>query len=259
MKKINQKVLYTTIGVISLLLLWQIVAMVISTSIILPTPIETATEFIKLFGENKLYLALLSTGLRTIIGFLFAFIVAGTLGTLAYLFPKFKYAFSPIVTVLRAVPTMSIILLAVIWFNPSVSPVFIGFLIIFPLLYERFSSALSSVDPKLIMMSKVYNVSLSDRITKLYIPSIRKDILSSAKSTISLNVKVVIAGEVLAYTAKSIGWQMYSAKLNIFTASLFAWTIWALVLSFLFEGLIVLLDKLTDPVRIRDRKKVNNE
>lgn len=250
----NKKILYTLIGIIAIFILWELLALLINQSILLPTPIETIEKAFSLVLEKETHIAFFNTGLRAIIGFLVAFILGAIFGIIASQSYPFKCAFAPFISVLRATPTMSIILLAVIWFNPDVSPAFIGFLIIFPIIYERFYSALLSIDPKLIEMSKVYNVSKKDKIIKLYLPSIRKSVLSMAKSAISLNVKVVIAGEVLAYTAKSIGMQMYITKLDIATASLFAWTIYALMLSLIFECVIMLIDHLTDPVKIRNRK-----
>lgn len=255
MRNLSKKTLYTVIGIIGLVALWQIVALIVNSSVIIPTPVETVKEFINLLSSPTLFTALASTGLRAIIGFCLALLLSTIFAISAYAYSPIRSMLTPLITVLRATPTMSIILLAVIWFAPSVSPVFIGFLIIFPILYESIYNALFGVDKKLIQMSKVYDVSKKDRLLSLYLPSIRKSVLSGARSAISLNVKVVIAGEVLAYTAKSIGMQMYITKIDIATASLFGWTIWALILSFIFEGLVILVDYLTDPVRIRNRKR----
>ncbi len=255
MRRINKKILYSTVGVLCLVAVWQALALIVNSTTLIPTPVETLTELFALVIAPTFFRALLTTGLRALIGFIFALLCGAIFATLAYSYPAIRYALTPIVTTLRATPTMSVILLAVIWFAPSVSPAFIGFLIIFPLLYESIYSALNGVDPKLIEMSKVYGVSKKDRLLSLYLPSIRKSVFSGARSTISLNVKVVIAGEVLAYTAKSIGSQMYIAKLDLATATLFAWTIWAILLSLLFEGLVLLIEHLTDPVRIRNKKR----
>lgn len=255
MRNLSKKTLYTLIGIVGLLLLWEIIAVIVNSSVIIPSPIETIREFFSLLSSPALLPALLSTGLRAILGFCLALLFGTAFAILAYAYSHIRTMLTPFVTVLRATPTMSVILLAVIWFEPSVSPVFIGFLIIFPLLYESIYNALLSVDKKLIQMSKVYGVSTKNRLKSLYLPSIRKSVLSGARSAISLNVKVVIAGEVLAYTAKSIGMQMYITKIDIATASLFGWTIWALILSFIFESLVLLVDYLTDPVRIRNRKR----
>lgn len=254
-KKIfNKKLIFTVIGVLSLLFIWEIVALIINSPMILPSPIDALGEFFALLSKGDTYLAFLSTGLRSLIGFLIAFILGAVLGYLSYASDIFERFVSPFIKVLRAVPTMSVILIAVIWFAPSISPVFIGFLIIFPTIYQSVYTALCGVDKDLIEMSKIYNATKKDRIFSLYLPSIRKSVLSMAKSQISLNVKVVIAGEVLAYTAKSIGMQMYITKLDIATATLFGWTIFAVILSSLFELMITIIDHLTDPVKIRDRK-----
>ena len=42
----------------------------------------------------------------------------------------------PILNFLGSVPTMAIIILALIWLNNEIVPMFVGFIMIFPILYE---------------------------------------------------------------------------------------------------------------------------
>ncbi len=251
----GKKYLYTLVGIAVLITIWETVALILNEPLLFPSPFLAIKEFFSLLSSPALPTALLTTGLRALVGFLIAFLLGCALGILGYRYPCFKHGFAPFITVLRSVPTMSIILVVVIWFSPSVGPAIIGFLIIFPTIYQSFLSALDSVDKNLIEMSKVYRISNKDKLFGLYLPSIRKNVLASARSQISLNVKVVIAGEVLAYTAKSIGMQMYITKIDIATGLLFGWTIYAVLLSFLFESAVVLIDYLTDPKTIRNRKR----
>ena len=93
--------------------------------------------------------------------------------------------------------------------------------------------------------SLIYNVSIFDRITKLYIPSIIEPLFSQSKSCISFSVKLTIAAEVLAHTMNSIGIQMQIAKTYIEMDVIFAWTIIAILLSHLLEGMISLIALIT--------------
>ncbi len=65
--------------------------------------------------------------------------------------------------------------------------------------------------------------------------------LSAIQSTISLNLKVLIAAEVLAATKDSIGRMMQTAKLYLDTAELIAWTVVAIVLGALLESIIAFI------------------
>ena len=164
---------------------------------------------------------------------------------LSALFKPVYYLLSPLVIITRAVPTMSVILLRLIWFSSAITPMFIAFLIIFPMLYASFYSAVSNIDKDLIEMSKVYNVSKKDMAVKFFVPYIMPSFLDSIRSAISLNVKLVIAAEVLAQTRDSMGVMMQRSSIFLDTPTLMAWTIAAIVLSYLFELLVKTTKTLT--------------
>jgi NitT/TauT family transport system permease protein len=94
-------------------------------------------------------------------------------------------------------------------------------------------------------MSKVYNVSKKDMAVKFFVPYIMPSFLDSIRSAISLNVKLVIAAEVLAQTRDSMGVMMQRSSIFLDTPTLMAWTIAAIVLSYLFELLVKTTKTLT--------------
>ena len=249
MKKINFKsskllnVAYPLIGVCIFLLIWFIASKIVDIELILPTPFEAITQFFLLLGDVRFWVAIGNTLLRAIISFLISTLLASIVAVIAYLVPQFAKIINPIIVIVRSVPTMSIILLAIIWLTSFSSPILITFLILFPSLYSAFKSALDNVDRQLIDMSKAFNVPIKRQITHLYLPSIAPQSLDAMRSSASFGVKITIASEVLAHTAKSIGIYMQGHSLNFDTASLLAWTIAAVALSYLIEGVFVLIKK----------------
>ena len=245
----NKKKLYIGIGVLAIFLAWCVASLAVNSEFVFPTPWTVGKEFLSLLAKADFYLAVSSTALRALSGFAVSVLLAFGLSVLAFKKPNFHTAFSPTVTVIRAVPTMSVILLTFVWFAPVLRPIFIGFLIAFPLLYESFHSALCGVDKKMIEMSKIFEASPATKLKYLYIPLSRDGFLSGMKNGISLNLKVVISAEVMVNTVKSMGWHMNVAQMSTMTAELFAWTLSALLLSFLFEGIVELIRYLTRPKR----------
>ena len=77
----------------------------------------------------------------------------------------------------------------------------------------------------------------------LYIPQTLPLVFTSIKSSIGLNLKLIISAEVLAQTADSMGLYMQLAKINLDTAVLLAWTLVAILLGGLFEGIVTLIQK----------------
>ena len=117
------------------------------------------------------------------------------------------------------------------------------------IMYNACRTAIDGVDPDLIEMAKVYGVRPVDRLTGIYLPSVLPSVADGSRSAVSLCVKVVIAAEVLAQTADSIGVEMQRASAIFEIARLMAWTMVAIVMSFAFEGIVYGLKKLWEERR----------
>lgn len=231
------------IAIAAFVLLWYIAALAVNAEIILPKPSLVIKDLFLLFGKGTFWGAVGGTLMRAVISFAISLVLAACLATIGFAFKPVHKALMPIVTIVRATPTMSIILLSLIWLTSKTAPMLIGCLIIFPMLYADFYSALSNIDGGLIDMAKLYKVSGRDIVTKLYIPNTLPSFLDAVRSGISLNVKVVIAGEVIAQTRQSMGMLMQISRTMLDTASLLAWTIAAIVISYLLEVLVAIIKK----------------
>ena len=95
----------------------------------------------------------------------------------------------------------------------------------------------------------VYNRRPVERRGGKSLPAVFPVVTEGAKSAVSLTVKVVIAAEVLAQTRVSIGLLMQQDSVMFEIADLLAWTVFAIVLSFLLEGIIVGVQKLREVLR----------
>ncbi|MDD3947249.1 MAG: ABC transporter permease subunit [Clostridia bacterium] len=225
------------------LVLWYVAALAVNAEIIIPKPSLVFSDLIKLFTKAQFWTAIGGTLSRTFISFAISFGLALLLSVAGFLFHPLHRALSPLVTISRAIPTMSIILLSIIWLTSQTSPLLIACLIIFPIFYADFYSALHNLDSGLIDMAKLYKVKTGDIITRLYIPNILPSVLDSVRSGISLNVKIVIAAEVLAQTRQSMGNLMQVSRVMLDTAMLLAWTVAAIALSYCLELLVGLIKK----------------
>ena len=239
-KKLTNLV-YPFIGVGLFLLSWLIASKIIGIEMILPTPLQAIKELFELFGTGEFWLAVGNTLGRALYSFILSTILAIVLAVASYLLPQLAKVLSPIIVILRSVPTMSIILLALIWLDSTSAPVLIAFLILFPQLYASFLSSLNGISNHLIDMSKAYKVPISKRIIGLYVPEVLPSSLDAMKSNVSLGMKVTIAGEVLAQTFGSMGIFMQISKMYFDTAELLGWTIMAIILSYALEGVFTLI------------------
>ncbi len=228
-----------------IIVVYAIVSKAVGIDMLVPSVPSMLKEFFSLFGQKSFYVAVAWTLLRAFVAYASAFLLAGVLSWLTYVFKPLRSALSPIVLIVRIMPTMSLILLALIWFDSFEATVLVAFSVVFPMLYTSFSDALEGVDKDLIEMARVYKVDRKTCIFKLYLPEIAPNVFTGIKSSIGLNLKLIIAAEVLAQTAKSIGIEMQFAKLYVDTAKLLAWTAVAIILGAIFEGIVRLIEKRT--------------
>lgn len=239
-----ENIFYPLISVTLFVAVWSIYANIVNIEMILPKPAVTFNRFFTLFSEKSFWNAVGNTLWRTLYSFFISFTVALLLAVLGSIFRPIHKLAEPIITIIRATPTMSIILLAIIWLKSASSPMLIAFLIIFPMCYTAFYESIISVDKKLIELSTVYDVKKGDMVKDLYIPSITPTLFSIAKSAISLNIKVIIAGEVMAQTRNSMGNFMQISKIYLNTAELLAWSVMAVLISYILEALVDLIKRM---------------
>lgn len=243
-KKIIENVAYPLISLVLVLGVWWIVSAVKNKPLVLPAPDKVIVEFFKLFGGASFWKAVGLSLLRTVICFAVSFVLAFAVAVVAGLWTPIHKVMSPIISILRSAPTMAIILVIMLWLDGQIAPVFVGFLIAFPLLYQGIYTAIVGVDKDLVEMARFYKVKAKDIIFGLYSPEIAPAVFDVSKSTLSLTLKVVIASEVLTYAKDSIGLEMQKANQAFEVATLLAWTLLAIVLSFVFEGIVMGIKRL---------------
>lgn len=247
------KILSPIIALVAFLLVWFVLAIVVGVELLLPSPTSVFNGLITLLAggeQGRFYLAVISTLGRALVGFVISLLLACVFTVISLVSDIARRAIEPLIVIARATPTMSIILLALVWLNSNLSPVLVGVLISFPALYSALIGGINSVDPDLIEMCKVYKVGLRRRITSLYVPCVVPSFSEQCASVASLNLKVVIAGEVLAQTSISMGLEMQLTKVMLDTPMLFAWTVVAILVSFVLEIVIKRLFRLLPGGRV---------
>lgn len=234
----NKHTWIVVISVAIMLLLWEVASLTLGSEQILPGPATTLKTTILLFAEKSFWTVIGSTILRGLIGFAIAVVAGIALGIVGGLKPKFDAFMQPWVVVMRSVPVVAFILLALIWFKSSSVPVFIGLLTMFPMIYSNIVNGIHNVDAKLIEMARFYQVSDRRIVTEVYIPAIAPYAVSGISNAVGIGWRAIIVGEVLSQPQYGIGTFMQSAQAFLQVDKVIAWTVIAVLLSFIFERLI---------------------
>ena len=238
--KKNRYSLLTLLSVAVLLAVWEIVGVAMNKDYFLPPFSQVAKRFFQLFTEKNFYLALGNTLKRCAIGFFSAFAAGLLLGLVSGKLRALRALIRPVVSFFRTTPVMALTLLILVWFHTQTTPIIIGIIMVFPVVYETMADAVNSVDERLLQVAQVYDFKPLERVRYLYFSEVAPYVFSAAATSFGLNIKAVVSAEILAYAPRSLGLNMFIAKSDFYegTALLFAYVLVAVLLSGVFEAIL---------------------
>lgn len=234
----NKKLIYLILGVIIFISLWYFTALKVNSEIVFPNIPNILKKFAEIISEQSFYKDLSSSLIRVLITFTLSFLLAFIVGISAGIFPPIRYILIPIINFIRTIPTIPLILVAIIWFDNNTVPIFVSMLVIFPIMYDSITNGIINVDQKLIEMSISYNVSLKTQIINLYIPYIKPYIFTGISQSMGITWKSILAAEILALPSFGIGTKLYESHLYLDSVSLFAYCLIAIIFNGIFEIII---------------------
>jgi NitT/TauT family transport system permease protein len=217
---------------------WEAAAVLINQPLYLPSLSETLSALYRIIFYMDFWKNVGATFLRVLVGLLISFIFGIVLGIISAKSDFIALLFSPFLSTMKAIPTMSIIILALVWLKTGLVPVFVCFILCFPIIYTNTLNGIKSIDTKLIELCDIYKIKRNQRISDVIIPSVKPHILSAVMVCVGLSWKSTIAAEVLSAPALSMGYQLYTTKIYLDIPELFAWTIVVVFFSMLIEKLI---------------------
>ncbi len=223
---------YAAIGVAALIAVWQAGSMLIGNSLLLPSPAEALRALGTLVRSRGFFSDLWASTARVLKGFALSYALGLAFGAASGIMRPVRYMLSPLFAALRTIPFISLSVLAIIWFPSGTVPVFVAFLMAFPIVASDVSEGMVSVDPLLIELTKVYKVPLRKAVTGLYLPSLAPHLVSAFSQALGMSWKIVVSAEVLSMPSRGIGGRMDSARSFLETPELFAWTLLLVALGF---------------------------
>ncbi len=231
-----------------LLLLWQAGSVLLDSEILLPGLLPVFSTLIDLVRSKPFPPNVGATIIRALQSFAIIVASATVIGLVGGRFPLFSLALRPFVTVLKAIPVMSIILLAFIWFSSGTVPIFSAFLMGFPVMYVQMEGGVRRMDKSLDEMCRLYDIRGRNRLLHYTIPSLLPYVVIGSRAALSMVWKVVIAAEVLTVPRYGVGSRMQLSQVQLETDKVLSWTLLAILLTalfdMLFEGLVLLVAKM---------------
>jgi NitT/TauT family transport system permease protein len=114
-------------------------------------------------------------------------------------------------------------------------------MMVLPMIYSNVIQGLNEADEKLLQMAQVFRLGLWKKAIAIYIPAVKPYLLTAVMVGLGFCWKAGIAAEVIGLPTGSIGAKLYEAKLYWMTKELLAWTVVIILISVIFEKMILLL------------------
>ena len=238
MKKfISNKFVLFALGTIFVILLWFLGSLLFDKNgAIFPSPILTMEKFGDILVDPYTYKCLGFTFLRMLAGFGLSFALALIFGVLAGNNINVYQFFKPLMVVIKSVPTVALVFLFLVLITPKDAPIFVVFVICFPILYEGVVGGIRNVSKDLVEASKVDGANYVKSTWYIKLPLAIPYIIVSIVSSFALSFKIEIMAEVITgYTRNGLGSVIHYTQVEDPTnmAGIFAYSLLAIIIMLL--------------------------
>ena len=217
------------------LCVWHLASLIIDKEFLLPGIKVTFLTLFNMMCDISFYKAIGLSTLRVIIGLILGVVFGIVLGIACKKISIINDIVSPVITVIRSTPVASFIVVLWVLMSGDLLSIFIGFLMVMPILWQSTCDGLNAVDPALDEVAKIFEFSRKKRFKLLVFPTLKRYLAPGIITASGLAWKAEIAAEFIAYTKHSIGQGINDAKYNLDTPTVFAWTVVIIVLSIVLE------------------------
>ncbi len=219
--------------------LWQLAYFTVKQEILIVSPVRVLQRLSELAQIKEFWLTAFLSMLRIVEGFLLGVAFGSALAVLTSVSRMLYDIFYPVISIIKATPVASFIILALVWIPSTHVPSFTSFLMVTPIIWANMINGIKKTDKNLLQMAASYRFGLVKTVKRVYLPSVMPYFTAACTTGMGLAWKAGISAEVLSVTPLSIGRQIYNSKIYIETDDLFAWTVLVIVMSVILERLMV--------------------
>lgn len=244
MYKFKKNKLILNIFIVSFwLFIWQIIANSVNSDLILPTPINIIKYTIELIKDTNFINRVIFSFININIGVILSAILSVIASILSYKFNIIKLFLNPIISVVRAVPLATIIILFLVWSNSKKLSIIVSVFMAFPILYTNMLKGFYEIDENIKEMAHIFKISTLRKIIYIYFFQLFPYFESAYINALGIGWKAGIAAELIAVPANSIGESLYNSKIYLHTIELFSWAIIIVFLGFVNENIFTIFIK----------------
>lgn len=246
-----KRIVLTCLSILLIPVAWQLFSWQMAQPQLIPSFPDLIRALLRLVYTPGFLVSIGTTCLRACVGLLLSLAAASITAFLLNRSEAIRFLFMPWLSLLRSVPVISFILLALIFLNPEMIPLLIAFLTMYPLLTENLLKGLMNRRDSWKMLARQFHLNAWNCLFQINYPQLKPYLFSGLASAVGFGWRAIIMGEVLSQCVDGIGKRMKEAQVFIDVPELIAWTLVAIVLSWLTDKLISRLSDWQPSVRYR--------
>lgn len=246
-----KRIVLTCLSILLIPVAWQLLSWQMAQPQLIPSFPDLVRALLRLVYTPGFLVSIGTTCLRACVGLLLSLAAASITAFLLNRSEGIRLLFMPWLSLLRSVPVISFILLALIFLNPEMIPLLIAFLTMYPLLTENLLKGLMNRRDSWKILARQFHLNAWNRLFQINYPQLKPYLFSGLASAVGFGWRAIIMGEVLSQCVDGIGKRMKEAQVFIDVPELIAWTLVAIVLSWLTDKLISRLSDWQPSVRYR--------
>ncbi len=190
---------WPSLAVLAVLVAAWWITVVVTKSIVFPTPLQVVTGTLELAKDGSLWEHISSSLLRVAAGFGLAVLVAVPVGLWMGWVEGAYITLNPLFQILRPISPIAWIPIAILWFGVgNVSPIFLIFLSsVFPMVVQTIAGV-HTIDRRYLRAAANFGVSRSTLFTKVVMPAVLPQLIVGMRVGIGVAWLVVVAAEMIA-------------------------------------------------------------
>ena len=246
-----KRIVLTCLSILLIPVAWQLLSWQMAQPQLIPSFPDLIRALLQLVYSPGFLVSIGTTCLRACVGLLLSLAAASITAFLLNRSEAIRFLFMPWLSLLRSVPVISFILLALIFLNPEMIPLLIAFLTMYPLLTENLLKGLMNRRDSWKILARQFHLNAWNCLFQINYPQLKPYLFSGLASAVGFGWRAIIMGEVLSQGVVGFGSRMKEAQVFIDVPELIAWTLVAIVLSWLTDKLISRLSDWQPSVRYR--------
>lgn len=180
----------------------------------LPPPADVGTAFVELVQSGRLWPNLAVSLQRVFLGFGVGAALAVVVGIAVALVPLVDRLVSPLLSAVRAVPSLAWVPLLVLWYGigEESKVVLVAIGAFFPVL-ATLTAGIRQVDVGLLEVARAYGLSWPQRVRTVLLPSAAPSLLAGVRLGLNQAWLFLVAAELLG-AAEGLGWLLQNTQRN---------------------------------------------